>query len=298
MVRGARSHDPLFLASCAWIRLLLCVALLSTSLAAGVARSQSAAITDAYSKARTLATEGKTEEALPHAQKALELARQELGENHKVTGILAFNLGVIYLDLGQSAEAKLVLLEARSIYQAVYGEEAPELLEIERDLGRVHYDLGELDEARDSYGRALAIVEKQSGEESLEVAEVLIPLSIVESERKRYRRVRSYGRRVVRIYKKQLGENDQKVGWAYLGLSKNEFQDGDVAEGERYLKKGLKILEAELSVGNQKLLVIHGAVAQLYDSVGMKGRAKDYRDKVTEGKRAARRKREKTGDGG
>ena len=126
---------------------------------------------------------------------------------------------------------------------------------------------------------------------------MLVALSFVEAEQKRYRRVRSYGHRVLRIYQKQLGENDEKVGWTYLGLSRNEFQDGELEDGERYLKKGLKILEAELSIGNPKLLIIHSAVAKLYDSVGMKSRAREYRDKVAEGKRVAREKRSQAGKG-
>jgi tetratricopeptide (TPR) repeat protein len=279
------------------IWLVVAAALLSTCLAFGAARSESTAITEAYAKARVLTEEGKAEEALPYAETALALARQELGAQHRTTGILAFNLGMLQLELGRSEEAKPALQEALSAYQLAHGEQSPELLDVLRNLGRAHHQLGELDEARELYERALPIAEAHSGKDTIEVAEILVSLSFVDSEKKRYRRVRSHGQRVLRIYQKQLGAKDKKVGMTYLGLASNEFQAGNLADGERYLKKGLAILEAELPIGDPSLLMLHSSVAKLYDMAGMTREAREFRDKVAEGRRVARKKREQTGEG-
>jgi tetratricopeptide (TPR) repeat protein len=67
---------------------------------------QSAALMDAYNRSRELNTEGRYEQAIPFAEKALRLGKQEFGPKNQNTGHPLNNLALLYSDQGRYADAE------------------------------------------------------------------------------------------------------------------------------------------------------------------------------------------------
>ena len=80
---------------------LLCVALWPAA-----ARAQSPELMDAYERYSELYAEGRYQEALPFAEKALWLSEREFGPEHPTTAVLVNNLAALYRAQGRYAEAE------------------------------------------------------------------------------------------------------------------------------------------------------------------------------------------------
>ena len=65
-------------------------------LTAGTAYGQSVALLDAANQGRTLYGQGRYQEALPFAKKALRLGGQEFGTSHPIFATLLNNLAGLY----------------------------------------------------------------------------------------------------------------------------------------------------------------------------------------------------------
>src|SRR5208282_139567 len=69
--------------------------------------------------------QGKYQEAIPLAEKAVELAKRVYGPEQPNTATSLNNLALLYLDMGEYAKAETLLQEALRIWQKVLGSEHP-----------------------------------------------------------------------------------------------------------------------------------------------------------------------------
>jgi CHAT domain-containing protein/Tfp pilus assembly protein PilF len=108
--------------------------------------------------------EGKSQEALPLAEKALAARREILGENHRLTALSWFNLGAQQEALQQEREAercyRQALLTRQKLYPTTsYPQGHPDLARSLNNLGLLHQAQGEYAKAEALYGRALKMTE-------------------------------------------------------------------------------------------------------------------------------------------
>ncbi len=71
-----------------------------------VAHGQSPALMDAYKRFAELYTQGRYQQALPFAEKALKLAEHEFGSDHPTTVTSLNNLAELHRAQGKYAEAE------------------------------------------------------------------------------------------------------------------------------------------------------------------------------------------------
>ena len=92
----------------------------------GATYGQSRELIDAFNRTVTLSGQGRYQEALPFARKAVRLGEQEFGANHPTFAIFLSNLAVLYGEQGRYAEAEPLLERALAIAEKALGPEQPQ----------------------------------------------------------------------------------------------------------------------------------------------------------------------------
>src|SRR6185436_9116822 len=117
--------------------------------------------------------EGKYEEALPLAKRALELRETTLGREHVLVAEALNNLGALYLGRRKYGDSESSFKRALGIYEKVYGTESPKLCTTLENLCWVYVGFHNFEKAEDALQRSLLIKEKAFGEESEEAGRCL-----------------------------------------------------------------------------------------------------------------------------
>lgn len=197
-----------------------------------------------------LFSEGKYDEALPLATRALELREKALGPEHQLVSVALNNLGVLYREKKKFDLAASHFGRALSILEKLYGREDPRLSALIQSLAVVRYRQGDLNEALTLAERNLAIKEKARGAEHEEVAEAVYLLSELYRAKNDVEKASPLFKRAIKIWTKAGRENDPKLEQAreshvcmvsnYLfSLSKNgDFKEADAARERLFGKTG------------------------------------------------------------
>ena len=114
---------------------------------------------------------GRPDEALPHAQAATALHELILGPQHLETAPTLRLLAHIFSDLGNHAAAKPLLERALAINEKAQGPEHPETGTSLQDLGALLKHVGDYASAVPLYRRALTVTERNEGAESASLGE-------------------------------------------------------------------------------------------------------------------------------
>ncbi|MCH8091304.1 MAG: tetratricopeptide repeat protein [Proteobacteria bacterium] len=91
-----------------------------------VTYGQATELDAAYKRYGDLNSQGRYQDALPFARKALKLAEKKFGPDHPTTGIFLNNVGVLYYNQGMYVEAGPLLKRALSIDEKILGPEHPD----------------------------------------------------------------------------------------------------------------------------------------------------------------------------
>jgi tetratricopeptide (TPR) repeat protein len=103
----------------------------------------------------TLHELGRSDLALPHAERALALRRQALGENHLNTSESLINYTETLNDLGRAREALPILEGAMDRYPAVFGKDEPATIVLRQQYADTLTKLGRVREAEPILKQAL-----------------------------------------------------------------------------------------------------------------------------------------------
>src|SRR5271165_490361 len=112
---------------------------------------------------QTLFKQGKYQEAIPLAGKAVELAKRVYGPEHPNTAQSLNNLAVLYRVMGEYAKAEPLLQEALRIRQKVLGPAHPDTATCLYNLAVLYDAMGEYAKAEPLYQEALRIRQKVLG---------------------------------------------------------------------------------------------------------------------------------------
>ena len=144
--------------------------LLCLTLWPGATHGQSSEFDDAYNRFSELYAQGRYQEALPFAKKALGLGEQEFGPDHSTTATLLNNLATLYQAQGRYSEAEQLHRRALVIFEKTLGPEHLHVATSLDNLAGLYRSQGKYAEAEPLYKRSLAIREKALGPEHPDVA--------------------------------------------------------------------------------------------------------------------------------
>jgi CHAT domain-containing protein/tetratricopeptide (TPR) repeat protein len=219
-------------------------------------------------KVQTLYVQGKYAEAIPLAQRSLELTRSQKGSDHLDTADRMRWLASLYQAQGRYAEAEPLHKIALGISEMALGPDHPEVGGSLQSFASLYQVQGRYTEAEALYKRALVLNESALGPDHSDVGGPLRGLASLYQDQRRYPEAEPLFKRALAIAEKALGPNHPDVGSALSGVANLYRAQGRYSEAEPLFRRVLALYEKALGpdhprVGNP----LHG-LAWLYQIQG------------------------------
>ncbi|ODS31932.1 MAG: hypothetical protein SCARUB_02941 [Candidatus Scalindua rubra] len=163
--------------------------------------------------------EGRYEDAIPHAERALALREKAIGPEHSNVATSLNNLAGLYRAQGRYADAEPRCLRALSINEKSLGENHPDVATSLNNLALLYKVQGRYADAEPLYRRALAIWEKTLGKDHPDVATSLNNLAELYCARGRYADAEPLYLHALAIREKALGKDHPDVATSLNSLS-------------------------------------------------------------------------------
>ena len=215
-----------------------------------------------------LFAEGKYQEAIPLAEKAVEIATRVRGPEDPETATSINNLGELYSNMHQYAKAEALLREALRIRQKVLGREHPYTAYSLNNLGIVYQAMAEYAKAEPLYQEALRIRQKVLGREHPDTAVILNNLGTLYQAMVEYGKAETVLQEALRIYRKALGAEHQDTAMSLDNLGMLYQAMGEYGKAEPLLQEGLRIYRKVLGSENPDTATSLNNLAMLYQAMG------------------------------
>ncbi len=204
-------------------------------------RQQLAEATKLRDQETALFAAGRFTEALPLAERTLEIRRRILGEKHRDTIIALSGVGYILKEAGQYARAIELDRQALEFGRETLGEKHPETKTYLHNLAAVNEAMGNLREAECLYRQALALNKEVQGERNIGYATTLNSVAVICGELGNVAECERLYRESLRIRKELYGETDPHYADALLNLGFHYKDIGDYAKAEPLLRQAVAI---------------------------------------------------------
>jgi CHAT domain-containing protein/DNA-binding XRE family transcriptional regulator len=212
--------------------------------------------------------QGKYNEAISLAEKALAIIKQQLGENHPYTALSLNNLAELYFSQGRYAEAEPLYLQALAIYKQQLGENHPYTAQSLNNLAELYRNQGRYADAEPLYLQALAIYKQQLGENHPFTAISINNLASLYQSQGRYAEAEPLYKEALAIHKQKLGENHPDTVQSLNNLAALYFSQGRYAEAEPLYKEALAIRKQQLGKNHPDTAQSLNNLAELYRNQG------------------------------
>jgi CHAT domain-containing protein/Tfp pilus assembly protein PilF len=238
-------------------------------------------------EARKLRGAGKYNEALPLAERALEIRERFLGTEHRDVAAAVNRLASIYTDRGEYVKAEPLYRRALAIREKALGKDHPDTAASINDLALLYRAQGKYVEAEPLYKDALDIYEKALGKDHPNTARSLNNLALLYRAQGKYAEAEPLFRRALHILEKALGKDHPDTALSLNNLALICSAQGKYAEAESLYKRALDIYEKVLGKDHPDTALTLSNLAALCYSRGKYGeaeplyqRALDIREKA------------------
>jgi CHAT domain-containing protein/Tfp pilus assembly protein PilF len=212
--------------------------------------------------------QGKYNEAIPLAEKALAIFKKVLGDNHPDTATSLNNLALLYKSQGRYSEAEPLLKQALAIRKAQLGDNHPDTARSLNNLALLYKSQGRYAEAEPLLKQALAIRKAQLGNNHPDTATSLNNLAELYKSQGRYSEAEPLLKQALAIRKAQLGDNHLNTGAILNNLAGLYESQGRYSEAEPLYKQALAIAKAQLGDNHLTTSIGLNNLAGLYESQG------------------------------
>jgi len=220
-----------------------------------------------------LSKEGKYDEALVLAERALAIREKALGLDHPDVASSATALANLYYFKADQTRAEPLHQRALAIREKALGLDHPDVSNSLNNLGNVYRARGDNARAELMFLRALTIREKAFGLDHLRVADVLNNLAVVYIAKADYARAEPLYQRSLAIREKSLGPDNIRVADALNNLGDLYRLKGDYVRAEPLCQRALAIIEKVLGPHHPDMIVPLNNLAINYFSKGDYARA-------------------------
>lgn len=159
-----------------------------------------------------LYNEGRYDEAMPLAKRALEIRERVLGAGDPLVGDALQNFGSLYLKKKNYGEALSLYKRAFAIFEKAYGQENAKTADTLYNLGWLYAAGGDPGKAEEAFQRTLTIREKVLGPNHKDVALSLDILAQFYQRRTKYAMAVDYYKRALDVKERAFGPNNKDVG--------------------------------------------------------------------------------------
>ncbi|HKX31093.1 MAG TPA: CHAT domain-containing tetratricopeptide repeat protein [Blastocatellia bacterium] len=209
---------------------------------------------------------GQYDEALPLAERALEIWEQLLGPEDLEVAAALCDLADSHYDKGEYARAEPLFKRALAIREKSLGPDHPGLAASLNSLASTYRVQGKYREAEPLCKSALAIYERALGPDHPSVAGPLGDLGELYQLRGKYSEAEPLFKRALTISEKALGPDQPEVAVALNNLAVLYQDQARSAEAEPLLKRSLAIRERAFGPDHQSVAIALNNLAFLYRS--------------------------------
>ncbi|MDG2051308.1 MAG: tetratricopeptide repeat protein [Myxococcota bacterium] len=219
--------------------------------------------------------------AVIHARRASLESNRERGPRDPQSGVLAYNLGVVNLELGRFSDSARALQEALLTYEELYGRDDVRVTKPLIQLATARKGLRQWTPAEKDYVRALQILRsKKSQENDLTAGLVLVQLTQVAEAINDPKRIRSYGLRSLSQLRKSGNQDSIAVANLHVAVAGAEIQLGNGSEARKHMERAMALYEDQLDPNDPQFIGIYEFAARLYEQTGKTSTARKYRKRV------------------
>jgi CHAT domain-containing protein/Tfp pilus assembly protein PilF len=212
--------------------------------------------------------QGRYAEAIPLAQKAVDILEKALGPEHIDVANSLNNLALLYLSMGNYAKAEPLYQRALAIREKVLGPEHTEVAASLNNLAGLYRSSGNFANAEPLYQRALAIREKVLGPEHIDVATILNNQALLYVNMGDYAKAEPLYQRALAIYEKALGPEHPNVAASLNNLADLYQALNEYVKAETLYQRALAIREKALGPENLAVANSLNSLAGLYGALG------------------------------
>jgi CHAT domain-containing protein/Tfp pilus assembly protein PilF len=199
-----------------------------------------------FEEALKLQRAGKYGDALPLAERVLEIRERLLGTEHRDVAAAITSLAGVYSGRGEYVKAMSLSLRALDIREKALGKDHPDTAQSTNSLAALYSFQGKFDEAEPFYKRALDIREKVLGKDHPDTAQSLNNLGLVYASQGKYVEAEPLHRRALDIREKALGKDHPDTAQSLNNLGLVYDYQGEYAQAEQFYKRSLDIREKAL----------------------------------------------------
>ncbi|WP_413166242.1 tetratricopeptide repeat protein [Capilliphycus salinus ALCB114379] len=212
--------------------------------------------------------QGKYNEAIPLAERVLEIRETILGENHlDVASSMAW-LAFLYSSQGRYSEAEPLYKQALEMLQKLLGTEHPHVATSLNNLAGLYRSQGRYSEAEPLYKQALEMLQKLLGTEHPHVATSLNNLAGLYSSQGRYSEAEPLYKQALEMDQKLLGTEHPHVATSLNNLAGLYSSQGRYSEAEPLYKQALEMYQKLWGTEHPHVATSLNNLAELYSSQG------------------------------
>jgi tetratricopeptide (TPR) repeat protein len=211
---------------------------------------------------------GKYDEALPFAERALEIRERLLGPEHPDVAVAIDGLAFVYTYRGEFVKASALFQSSLDIREKALGKDHSKTADSLNNVAEIYYYQGKHKEAEPFLKRALDIREKALGKDHPKIADSLHYLAGGYQAQARYDEAEPLFKRALDITEKALGNDHSETGARLNSLANLYVAQGKYNEAEPLYKRALDIYEKALGKDHPLTAVSLSNLAGLYYSQG------------------------------
>jgi tetratricopeptide (TPR) repeat protein len=220
-----------------------------------------------------LIVQGKYQEAIPIAERAIEVSKRVRGPEQPETAAALNNLGFLFQRIGDYPKAEPLLQEALRIRQKVLGPEHPDTASSLNKLAVLYQDMHEYAKAEPLYQEALRIRQKVLGAEHPGTASSLNNLALLYQDMHEYAKAEPLYREALRICQKVLRPEHPETATSLNNLATLYWRMGEYAKAEPLYQEALRIRRKVLGPEHPDTASTLNSLAVLYQDMGEYGKA-------------------------
>ncbi len=217
----------------------------------------------------------KYENAMVYSEKALNIAKEKLGEYSVEVAICYSNMGNAQWGLGKIDKAMEYQKKALKI-----GISAPKpeeyLPSIYNNLGILYKEKGDYEQALDYYKKSLEIDIKTFGEIHSRVTNTYNNIGVVYSFKEDYKRAKEYYEKSLGIKLKIFDEYHPSIALGYVNLGNASSDNNDYDEALEHFTKALKIYRKVYDEEHPMIALTYLNIATIYRDKDEYNRAEEY----------------------
>jgi len=154
-----------------------------------------------------------------YLERALELARRELGDKHPRIATIQHDLGTVAFRQGNYAEAERLFRAALALRMAAYGDDDVNVALTFEAIGNTLVLQDRVDEARASFQRAISLLEARLGPDHPDVASAYNDIGATYHRAGLYELALANSQRVLAMREKALGPDHPDVAQSLVNLA-------------------------------------------------------------------------------